>query len=227
METQKLNLQGKLNLLFSVVIIILFFCLWKSCGGNSIIQKGTVTVAVAERSGKFEPVKPIQATIQSKTSEKDIQTILNTQNDKEVKFWKSESERLLAENQLLDDAFSRANDSLQQIIYRQAVAIQAYSKTFENDTLKIDVKGLVRGEIQSMQVDWKIKSFKAEVPAPQLIRFRIRTGLEFGNSKAFDEFLVKGNLGFENAKGNVFTISADTKQRFWAGLTVPILTIKK
>lgn len=225
METKKINIQGVLNLILSAVIIVLIFSLWESCGNRNNEPK-TVTVTVPEQKGKFDAVKPNQKIIDSKKPEKDIQSVLNPQNNKEVAFWKSEYEKALLESKSMLDQYSKANDSLKKELYQKAIALSAYSQTFENDTIKIEVGGMVRGELLSMKPKWIFKSFKAEVPAPPSIRFRMTAGIEIGNTKAFDMFSVKANVGFQNAKGNTFTISADTDKRFWAGLSVPILTIR-
>lgn len=206
-------------------IVIFFAVLWfKSCGNDP--EK--VTYEQPEVKGGFEVVKPNQTTLSENDKSKITKTTFGQNlSNKELEYWKAEAERLFKENQEMDQAFMNTNDSLQQLLYKNAISIKAFNHKFDNDTLSATVKGLVRGEVQSIKLDYTIKKRTVELPKPKEVKFRMLAGVEVGNTKQFNDFSVKANVGFQLGSGTILNFSADTEQRFYVGYSVPIFTIKR
>jgi hypothetical protein len=214
-ESKKANWTLGISL-FAVAIILIFW--FKGCDNNV----ETIKVPVPEVKGKFDPVKPIHDTIflTKFVKSKPIQN----SNDE---FAQAEINRLLKEYNDLDAAFSNANDSLQQIIYSKVIGPKLFSHTFNNDTLNATVKGIVaNGEVDKLKLDYTIKTRSIDVKVPQTV-FRLMGGVEAGMSKSFNNFNAKANIGFQNKKGNIITISADSDQRFYLGYSMSIFSIKR
>lgn len=210
-------------LIGAIGIAVFFLLLWfKSCDN----KPEKVTVVLPEVKGKFEAVKPEQIVISDKKTANVQKAFGQNLSKKELEYWKAEAERLFKENQEMDQAFMNANDSLQQLLYKNAITIKSFNHQFDNDTLSATVKGLVRGEIQSIAIDYTIKSRKIEVAKPKEVKFRMLGGIEVGNTKEFNDFSVKANVGFQLGSGSILNLSADTEQRFYVGYSVPIFTIK-
>jgi len=206
-------------------LAIFFLLLWfKGCSGDG---DKVIKIKTPEVKGTFEAVKPEHNPL-SKTNKSKIDNKNFGQNlsKKELEFWKAEAERLFKENQGLDQAFMNANDSLQQIIYRQAITLNAFNHTFDNDTISATVKGIVRGEIQSIKLDYKIKPRTIEVPKQKEVIFRMLGGVEVGATKEIDKFNLKASAGFQNRKGNIISVGYDTDQRIYIGYTTSIFSIK-
>ena len=217
MENQNKKVKKNLIIALFAVGIILFFW-FKGCVGKN----ETIKIKTPEVKASFEPVKPIHDTIF--LTKFVNSTPIKNSNDA---FAQSEINRLLKEYNDLDEAFARANDSLQQIIYSKAIAPKQFSHTFNNDTINATVKGIVaNGEVDKLKLDYTIKTRSLDVKVPQTV-FRLLGGVEAGMSKSFDNFNAKVNLGIQNKKGNIITISADTDQRFYLGYSMNIFSVKR
>lgn len=205
----------------AVFIVILFF---KGCGGNG---EKTVPVKLPEVKGKLEAVKPEQIVISDKKSANLQKAFKQNLSKKEREFLLAEISKLLAENGKLEQEFMNANDSLMQVIYSKAIDLKYFNHKWDNDTISATVKGIVRGEIQNIALDYTIKSRTVELPKPKEVVFRVLGGVEVGNTAQFNDFRLKANVGFQNRSGAILSIGADTEQRFYVGYTVPIFTIKR
>ena len=206
----------------AVFIVILFF--FKGCGGNG---EKTVPVKLPKVKGKLEAVKPEQIVISDKKSANLQKAFGQNLSKKEREFLLAEISKLLAENGKLEQEFMNANDSLMQVIYSKAIELKYFNHKWDNDTISATVKGIVRGEIQNIALDYTIKSRTVEVPKPKEVVFRMLGGVEVGNTAQFNDFRVKANVGFQNRSGAIISVGADTEQRFYLGYTVPIFTIKR
>lgn len=225
-ENYKLGDKIIIIAIFSALIIL---ALLKACSDG-----GTIQVATKEVKGSMKSVKPENTAIAinysnstQKVSDIDIrQNLSNQKMSKEYFNYQNEINKLLKENDDLDNAFHNANDSLQQIIYRQAIQLNEFTHTWDNDTLKATVSGISRGEVQSIKLDYTIKSQKIDIKIPQTI-IRLIAGLETGTTKDLSKFNIKANLGFQNKRGDMFSVSADLDKRFYIGYSTSIFTIKK
>jgi hypothetical protein len=232
METKK---RYNSTLILSGILSIVFLLLWfKGC---SSLTPSTVKVKTPEVKGSFKDLKPKNEIIKwpkngQKNDKNGFVLSDNTNktrkaNGQENQFLQSEIDRLLNEYNSLNDAFARANDSLQQEIYKRTIAPKLFSQYFDNDTLSATVKGIVaNGEVQKLKLDYTIKSRNIDVKVPE-VKFRLLGGVEVGATKEFDKFNTKVNLGFQNKKGDIISVSADTDQRFYLGYSKTIFSIKK
>jgi hypothetical protein len=232
METKK---RYNSTLILSGILSIVFLLLWfKGC---SSLTPSTVKVKTPEVKGSFKDLKPKNEIIKwpkngQKNDKNGFVLSDNTNktrktNGQENQFLQSEIDRLLKEYNSLNDAFARANDSLQQEIYKRTIAPKIFSQYFDNDTLSATVKGIVaNGQVDKLKFDYTIKPRTIDVKVPE-VKFRLLGGVEVGASKSFDQFNTKVNLGFQNKKGNVISVSADTDERFYIGYQFSIFTIKR
>lgn len=196
-----------------LIIAVLLVIIWlqNSCEPNV----ETVEVKVPAVEGTFKPQKPIHDTIKIK------QTVVK---------WKEipiEIENPI--NLQLFESYTKEIDSLKRfLIFLEAIEIKKFSKDFEDEFLKVTANGTVQGEVQTIGFDYTIKERKveAEVPSSKQTVFRLLGGVEMGNTKQFDSFVMKANLEFENKKGNSFTTGFDTEQRIWLGYKFKIFQIK-
>lgn len=212
------------TLLFAIALAVLLLLLWlKGCEGSA---PAIVKVKTPEVKGSFEAVKPKNEPILNHIV--DVNKKVNGQKlSKENEFLQAEIDRLLKEYNSLDEAFAKANDSLQQEIYKRTIAPKLFSKFFDNDTLSATVKGIVaNGEVQKLKLDYTIKSRNIYVKIPE-VKFRLLGGVEAGMTKDLTKFNAKVNLGFQNPKGNILNLSADSDQRFYIGYATTIFSIKK
>lgn len=217
---RKSNVNFALLVIISILMLLQFF---RGCNSGKTEPK---TVIVPEIKGNFNQVKPEQKAVT------EIGQILSknkkSKNDKSNdEFLQKQINQLLQENKQLNDAYANASDSLRNTLYNKAIEIKSFNHDFENDTIKITANGLVRGEIQTIGLDYKIKSRKLEIKPEKQTFLRVLVGFEIGNNKSLDNFSTKANLGFQNRKGNLLTISADTDQRFYIGYNFSILNLKK
>ena len=208
-----------LRIALAIIIIGFIIAFFNGCFDH---KNEIIKVLIPEVKGSFAPVKPIHDTIfLTKTvKSKPIQN----SNDE---FAQAEINRLLKEYNDLDAAFANANDSLQQIIYKQTIKPKLFSHTFDNDTINATVKGIVaNGEVDKLKLDYTIKPYTTLVKVPQTV-FRLLGGIETGMTKDLSKFNAKANIGIQNKKGNILSISADSDQRFYIGYTMSVFSIKR
>ena len=186
-------------------------------------QKPTKEVTVIpEVVGSFKPTKPQHTKVDTLYLTKFVKSKPNT---KETEFLQSEITRLLNEYNEMNEAFANTSDSLQQLLYRTAITVNEFNQEFDNDTLSATVKGLVRGEVQSLGLKYTIK--QRELPKPKETVFRLLAGADFGIRKSFDNVNAKGSIIGQFKNGNQLSIGIDTEQRFYAGFAISIFNIKK
>lgn len=127
------------------------------------------------------------------------------------------NKELALENYNLQIAYINAKDSLEkEKLYKNAIELKSFSHPFENDNFKANVKGIVQGEVKSLQLDYEIK----KVPTKE-VRFRLLAGLGI-NTDA-----VNANLGFQNKKGGILEVGYDTQKRINIGYKVSLFKISK
>lgn len=204
-----INLKNLPYLIIGVLVLIIW--LQNSCEP----QPQTVAVTVPETNGSFAPVKPVHDTIKIK------QTVVKWK-DRQI-----EIENPI--NMQLFESYTKAKDSMQRLaILLKAIEIKKFTKDFEDEFLQVTASGTVQGEVQTIGFDYTIKerTVEAEVPSSKATVFRFNGGVEMGNTKQFDDFVMKANLEFQNKKGNSLTTGFDTQQRIWLGYKFKIFEIK-
>lgn len=199
-ETRYRNFQ-----LFKWLGWVLFFCvlLFKGCKSEHtpiIAKKGTFKTDTIILHEKI-PGKTI------KVKGKEIIVYKNNEINKE----------LALENYNLQIAYINAKDSLEkEKLYKTAIELKSFNQPFENDNFKANVKGIVQGEVKTMQLDYELKKLPIEKT-----RFRMLLGAGI-NFNAADI-----NLGFQNAKGNILEVGYDTEKNIRIGYKQSIFSIKR
>lgn len=203
-----------------VIIVLLFFIFFmKKCGPEPSI----VTVEIPEKKGIFKGKKPEHVNI----LEKSVHT-------KEYVYIKGEkvyisnplNDTLQSENEMLKYMFTKSDSVNKAYLYNQAIAINAFSTTFEDENLVLNIEGIVRGEVQEITPNYTIKKQSIEVPQKSVV-FRALGGVEVGNTLQLDKPTFKANLGFQNKSGAILNVGYDTDKRIWVGYTISIFSVKK
>ena len=201
-------------------LAILFMCLWlRGCGASQTPQ--LVKIEVPEVKGNFEPKKPIHLKVNLPKNDKSkIDNVENPINQK-----------LVAENEALKLAFAKETDSLKkQLAYEKAVELNNFSTKFEDDNLELNINGVVQGEVKEITPSYKIKAKTIEVPvkAKETV-FRVLAGAEVGvqTSLNMNKLPIKGNLMFQNRKGNIISAGFDNNKTIWIGYSVSLFNYRK
>jgi hypothetical protein len=203
--------------------ILLFFFLWFNGCSDKTKSVASANVTFPEVKGSFDSKKP-----------KHTPIVINANNTAAVP--KGETvfvenhidKKLIAENEKLKQDFAKANDSIRKLQFSKAIQLNTFNYLFENDIIKIDINGIVKGEVKEVTPTYTIKERKLEVPVKaKETTFRVLAGMEVGNNTALNDFKAKANLMFQNKKGNVLTASFDTNQTIWVGYSFSIINIKR
>jgi hypothetical protein len=208
---------------------ILFFAslFFRGCG-NSQPKNEPTQINIPATSGVFESQKPNQVpavkkmVIGQNLSKNHL--IIKSKIDK----LENDISQLYKENEILLSEFKNETDSLKRVIlYQNAIAINKFSDTFEDENLLLNIEGIVRGEVQSITPNYTIKAKTIQAPVLKEMKFRMLAGVGIGNSLQFDKPLFNAALGFQNKKGNVLLGSFDTEKRISINYYQSIFTIKR
>ena len=188
----------------TIIIAILLIIIWfKGRGTSEIPTRQTKATFKTDTPVLHEKIKGET----KKVKGKEIIVYKNNEINKE----------LALENYNLQIAYINAKDSLEkEKLYKTAIELKSFNQPFENDNFKANVKGIVQGEVKSLQLDYEIK----KVPIKET-KFRMLLGGGV-TLKAADL-----NLGFQNAKGNILEIGYDTENNIRVGYKQSIFSIKK
>lgn len=176
-----------------------------------------------------KPPEPITITIPEKTGTSGLQTIERVQ---QVPVYIPQYKEPVQVDSYYKKLYEESKDSIERMnLYLQAIKINDYDSTIvDNDTIKIDAFAKTRGSLLEYKVDYKIKP-DAFTYTPQIDYRRPRLSAGFGveggiPTRPETNFLLKGNLYFENRKGNGFSLGYDTDNRVWLGVR-KTFTLKK
>lgn len=126
----------------------------------------------------------------------------------------------------------RDRDSLKKrTLFLEAIKINKYEKVLvDNDTVKIKGYATTRGELLDYSINYTIKPPDFTYTPDVVYRrpsLSMGLGVEVGVPLIpTTNFLIKGNVYFENGKGNGFNVGYDTQQRVWLGVR-KTFTLKK
>ncbi len=201
--------------------VLLFLVLWFRGCGSQQNQDDTTIKEIKERKGTFKEDKPVNIPLGT------IDTILLTKFVKSepiIKYRSNEINKELAnENYNLQIAYINASDSIEKLkLYIDAIQLKKFNKTFEDEFVKANVKGIAFGEVKEVGFDYVIK--------PQLVpetKFRLLAGVGVCNTITFDKPLFNANLGFQNKKGNIIEVGYDTEKRINVSYKSSIFKIVK
>jgi hypothetical protein len=187
--------QRKSNLLIVAAIAgLVIIGLIRGCQSSApAISK---TIQTKEVKGKFKAVKPNQTPVENHVPE----VRKKVYNDE---FLQGQIDILIAENKALQQFYNEASDSLKIALYNKAIEIKSFNQKFDDDKLTTEVSGLVRGEIQSLKLDYTIKSQTIELPKQKETFLRVLVGGGIGINKELNQPVWKANAGFQNRKGNI------------------------
>lgn len=201
------------------VLSILIFNWFQNCSGPE--KPNTQTVIVPEIKGDFEPQKP-----ESKPLEIKKQPINQVKKDGTVYVTNPLNEKLLQENEKLKSDFNKMSDSLKSKAYDKSIELNTFSSKFEDANLLLTINGIVRGEVHELTPSYTIKERKIDFPVKQTV-FRLLAGAEVGSNIITPKLNFKGNLMFQNRKGDIISGSYDTNNTVWIGYNKSIFNIKR
>lgn len=217
--------------LMAFVVGVMVMLWFKGCSSDCGNSSTNVKVTVPEVKGSFKPKQPNHFPIVSgqKPTGQNLSKSDKSKNEPSnnaLQFNDSLISEFLAENEKLSRDFYFANDSLKKLKYDKAIQLNLFSETFEDNNIKIDMSGIVRGEVKSIQPFYTIKEKKIDVPVP-VTKFRLLAGGGVGNSIDFQKPIFSANIGFQNKKGNIIRAGYDTEKRILIGYDFSIFSIKK
>lgn len=196
------------------------------------VSPSVAMTKIKEEKGKFEAIKPINIPIMANSPQlkkgQKVSKNVKSENDKWTNSTTLENEYYIAElekeNEQLSRAYYLANDSVKKLMFEKANELNKFSQTFDDDKVKIDVSGVSRGTVESIKADYTIK--EKQIPTKEQI-FALRGGLEVGSQLPISSPIFKGNIEFENKKGNSFSYGYDTNKTHWIGAKMTVFRIKK
>ena len=202
-------------------IAILIGILLRKCKGEPSVT--TQKVTTKEVKGGYKYVEPKNTVI-----ENNYYVNGKKQPASNDKFLQEQIDKLLAENQKLVELFSEKSEAEKDSLYKEAIKLNEFSQTFDDEKVKIDVSGITQGKVKVIKADYFIKPQKIDVEVKQKQRiFALKLGGEYGNSIELNKGVFKGNIEFENKKGNSFSYSYDSDKRHWLGYKITIFDIKR
>ncbi len=191
----------------------------------ALIRQCTSEAPKVKNKGAYEPKTNIKhIVIHDTITSKEIVYKYLSKNDKS-NFFQKQIDSLLTVNEKMNTEFATATDSLQKELYKKAISIKAFKEHFNNDTINIEVNGLVSGDVKALNVNYELSFHKQKE-----VVFRLIGGAGFGINKDLNQPLYKANLGFQNKKCKIYEASyirIGTQQYGAMSLNVPILTIKR
>lgn len=220
--------------------VLLFLFLWlKGCGSDCGKTTTNVKVTVPEVKGSFKPKqpnhKPLVQNLNTEPSSLTQKVFSKGVHDNSMDSSNVDSSNvdslvnaLLSENEQLSRDFYFASDSLKKLKYDKAIQLNLFSESFEDNNIKIDMSGIVRGEVKSIQPFYTIKEREIKTDIRQKeVKFRMLAGGSVGNSVDFQKPVFSANIGFQNKKGGVFRAGYDTEKQILIGYDFSIFSIKK
>ena len=203
--------------------ILLFVCLFfRGCGNSGNVT--TVTIPAITKTLPADTVVKHEI-IKIPTWYKDTKA-----EKKYLKDLTEAEQRIIDYQEEIDNMQSEFmwSDSIKQAeMFRLATELKNFESNFEDENLKLTINGIIGGnKVKEITPTYTIKPKKIDVPEKQ-VKFRMLVGGGLGNSLTFDKPLFNGNVGFQNAKGNVLRFSFDTEQRIMVGYDFSLFKIKK
>jgi hypothetical protein len=190
-------------------VVLFLVVMFKTCSPGPKF----VTVKTPEIKGQFIGQKPNADIIHDTVYLKGKTVVKVNPLNAELKY----------ENSILMKQFLIVDSINKVLLYQKAIAISKFSTKFDDEFLELNIEGIVRGEVQEITPNYKIKARKTEVPIKiKQPYFSLRAGAEIGNNQNFDGFIYKGNIFINN-----FSVSIDNQKNYFVGYSIPILTLKK
>lgn len=215
---------------FAVGFFVCFWLMRSSCEGIG----GTGITTVPEINGTFPAAKPAHVSIDDKLATSNATAHQSVKKGKfraakpKPQVLRASDSKLIdslqTENSRLREQYAAASDSLKSKLYDDSISLKAFSHSWENDDLALQISGFVRGEVQSIEPIWKIKERKA--PSVQK-RFAMLAGADMGITVPDGTFKARGMLFFQNSHGDLIFGGYDTGQMVSVGFAKQIFSVKK
>lgn len=196
----KLNLTGIMGIVILVLMFVIF--LQHGCSRDTEQREIEIPITIPEHKGIIStPVNhvPNQVYIYvPKTTVKADTSLLNK--------------------------YKKANDSLKELLYKDAVSTRTYLETFEDDKVVIDIESNVQGKQLGLSIpSYKIKEQKSSVTYLPPRELDLYVGAELGiPTLPNTSFILKANLEIDS--GNLrYKVGYDTERRVWGGLSLKLL----
>ena len=205
--------------------ILFFVCLFfRGCGssvpGTSVTIPAITKTLPADTIVKHETIKIPKWYKDTKTEKKYLKDL--TEAEQRIIAYQEEIDNMQSEFQW--------SDSIKQAeMFRLATELKNFESNFEDENLKLKINGIIGGnEVKEITPTYTIKEKQVKTEIKQKeVKFRMLVGGGLGNSLTFDKPLFNGNVGFQNAKGNILRFSFDTEQRIMIGYDFSLFKISK
>lgn len=200
-----------------IYIAIIAMVLMMTCNGN---KSGTeITLKTKEVKGAFRiDTITVHDIIKLPTvTYRNGKTIYKTVID-------SIDYAIIAKATKLVDSFKKQNDSIKLAMFVSRSTPMDFKKTFENDTIKINMFGKYSGELYGIGLDYTIKP---QTVKAQLKQYLLLGGVEIGSNQLLNEFKAKGNLMYLSPRKTLYSLSVDNDKVIYFGVGKKIFEINK
>ena len=201
-----------------LLFLLLFF---RGCSSSTpqlatVKTKEITKILPADTIIKHEIVN-LEKIVKDRTNEKKLSKDILDMYDR-IEAYQNEVDEL-------HDYYKFADSVQKDSIFKLLTEIKNFESNFEDENLKLKLKGIIaKNEVKEITPTYTIKAKTIQVPQ---LKFRLLAGGGLGNSVTFDKPLFIGNLGFQNAKGNVLNFSFDSEQRIIIGYNFSVFKISK
>jgi len=126
----------------------------------------------------------------------------------------------------LVDSFKQQNDSIKLAMFIEKSTPKNFAKTFDNDTIKVNIFGKYSGEIYGIGMNYTIKPQTIKATLKQ---YTIFGGVNITSNAQLNKVGVMPSLSYLNAKGMLFTAGKDIicNDCYMAGLQTRIFSINR
>jgi len=126
----------------------------------------------------------------------------------------------------LVDSFKQQNDSIKLAMFIEKSTPKNFAKTFDNDTIKVNIFGKYSGEIYGIGMNYTIKPQTINATLKQ---YTVFLGVNITSNVQLDKVGVMPSLSYLNAKGMLFTAGKDINCNdcYMAGLQTRIFSINR
>jgi len=204
--------------------ILLFLLLFFRGCSSSTPQLATVKIKEitktlpADTIVKHEVVN-VEKIVKDRTNEKKLSKDILEMYDR-IESYQNEIDELR-------DYYTFSDSTQKAEMFRLATELKKFESSFEDEFLSLKINGIIaNNKVKEITQTYTIKERKIEAPQKQ-VKFRLLSGGGFGNSITFDKPLFFGNLGFQNAKGNILRFGYDFEGRVFVGYDFSIFKISK
>ena len=207
-----------------VLIVVLFFLLlfFRGCGTPKTV--GKVTIPAVKNTMKTDTIVKhevieVEKIVKDRTNEKKLSKDILEMYDR-IDDYQNEIDELR-------DYYTFSDSTQKAELFRLATELKKFESSFEDEFLSLKINGIIaNNKVKEITQTYTIKERKIEAPQKQ-VKFRLLSGGGFGNSITFDKPLFFGNLGFQNAKGNILRFGYDFEGRVFVGYDFSIFKISK